>query len=342
MFQLLIDTCVWIDIAKDRHQEPLLTALEELVKAKRVALILPRTIIEEFARNKARIVKESTQSISATLKRARELVDRLGDSRHKRTALAELTEIDHRLPTLGDSVVESVIRIEQLFKHSAIIEIDDQVKLRAAQRGIDKRAPFHRQRNGIDDAILIEVYRSIVEEPPTKGVRFAFVTHNKSDFSQPSGDSRTPHPEIAGYFSRIRSLYVTTLGELLRRIEPRLVSEITMEREWHEESRRVSEIVAAIGGLVDKVWYNRHMGLRYDLRRGKIKVIERSEWKTKNNQRTIVRDILKGALKAAERVEKRYGKAELGPWTDFEWGMLNGKLSALRWVLGDEWDMLDT
>lgn len=31
----------------------------------------------------------------------------------------------------------------------------------------------------------------------------------------------------------------------------------------------------------------------------------------------------------------------LGPWDDFECGMINCKLSALRWGLGDEWDMLD-
>jgi hypothetical protein len=49
--------------------------------------------------------------------------------------------------------------------------------------------------------------------------------------------------------------------------------------------------------------------------------------------------------KRMERVmwelEKKYGKDKLYV-DDFGWGMSSGKLSALRWVLGDEWDMLDS
>ena len=52
--------------------------------------------------------------------------------------------------------------------------------------------------------------------------------------------------------------------------------------------------------------------------------------------------IWEGALKSAEKMIQKYGEENLGPYSDFEWGMLNGKLSALRWVLGEDWDMLDT
>ena len=53
-------------------------------------------------------------------------------------------------------------------------------------------------------------------------------------------------------------------------------------------------------------------------------------------------EIWKGAIKAAKRVENKYGTKNLGPYSDFDWGMINGKLSAIRWILGEEWDMLDT
>jgi hypothetical protein len=39
-----------------------------------------------------------------------------------------------------------------------------------------------------------------------------------------------------------------------------------------------------------------------------------------------------------------HGEEELLKHTesDFAWGFLSGKVSAIRWVLGFEWDMLDS
>ena len=91
--------------------------------------------------------------------------------------------------------------------------------------------------------------------------------------------------------------------------------------------RSVRAIIAAEEEFFDRVWYDRHQMLCERMRSGKGKV---------------AKDIWRGALRAAAKVEKKYGKRNLGPYSDFEWGMINGKLSALRWVLGMDWDMLDT
>lgn len=145
-------------------------------------------------------------------------------------------------------------------------------------------------------------------------------------------------------FSKIKSLYFITLAEAIKRIRPELVSDLMLEHEeWVEQARSLSEIVCAIEELFDKVWYNRHKVSEEKIERGKIELVDKETFPVKDHlKRPIERGIWAGALKAAKRVERKYGKDNLGPWDDFEWGMLNGKLSALRWVLGDEWDMLDT
>jgi hypothetical protein len=64
----------------------------------------------------------------------------------------------------------------------------------------------------------------------------------------------------------------------------------------------------------------------------------------KEGKETINPEIKKGMLAAMRRAEAKYGKKKIrnSYKDDFGWGMLNGKLSALRWVLGDDWDILDT
>src|SRR5450830_1801071 len=86
-FRLLVDTCVWLDLAKDYRQLSLLDALEDLIVAGVVELILPRIVVDEFERNKARVLEDANRGVSSTLRRARNLVERLADENDKAAAL---------------------------------------------------------------------------------------------------------------------------------------------------------------------------------------------------------------------------------------------------------------
>jgi hypothetical protein len=116
------------------------------------------------------------------------------------------------------------------------------------------------------------------------------------------------------------------------------MEEIKWEFEVQEEPRLLSEIMAAENLLFRQVWYNRHWNRRIAIERGKHKVVTEAEWNKhpKRRQKMVVDTVWAQALEAAKRTEDEVGTENLGPWTDFEWGMLNGKLSTPRWVMGSE------
>ena len=62
------------DLAKDYSQESLLSALEELVRMGQVQLVTPALVIEEFKRNRDRVVEDAGRSIGSTMRRAKELL----------------------------------------------------------------------------------------------------------------------------------------------------------------------------------------------------------------------------------------------------------------------------
>jgi predicted nucleic acid-binding protein len=341
LYRVLIDTSVWLDMAGSSRAAPLVRALHEMCDNAQLEIIVPDIVREEFSRNKDRVATQSTKALQSHLKSLRYALTGHADQDIAKRAQDVLQGLDFSNATQESSIVDQV---QKLMDHGENINVETSIfhRARAANRSLYGEAPCHRDKGSIADAILFEVYDEMRQEPVRDHIAFGFATTNHTDFSDPRGDNRTPHPELANAFGE-RSQYILDIGKFVEETDPDALELGDLELGYSPEFRTLTELTEAENLLFRQVWYNRHMNLRYRVEKGITKVMPEADYsRSPYSSDQILDSVWEGALAAGERTRQEVGEENLGPWDDFEWGLLNGKLSALRWVLGDEWDMLDT
>lgn len=331
MLHLLVDTSTWLDLSKRRDGQRWIVALRVLAHQGKVELLVPSLVIDEFERNRERIESSMTASVAQRFKLIRQDLDDYGGAAQAE-ALSVIEDLARHAPLIGAMTTRNFDEVLELLRAGRVVEPTEDVRGRVVDLGLQKKAPFHRSRNSVADALLIEMYASAVRDADLDLEPHAFVTTNSDDFSTPNGDKREPHPDLADHFVAEGSTYglgVDGLNGLLLDQFGEEIEELFQETDFVEEPRRLDEIVESEQELFDRIWYHRSLQHEYRL-------IEEGD-------DAGVENLLGIASAGRERVEAAYPEpGQLGPYTDFELGMLNGKLSALRWVLGSEWDFLDT
>lgn len=318
-------------MSKRRDGQRWIVALRVLIHQGEVELLVPPLVIDEFERNRERVATSMTASVAQRFKLIKQDLDEYGGEDNQQS-LDLIEDLARDVPLIGAMTTRNFDDIIELLGAGRAIEPTDANSRAVVERGLAKRAPFHRSRNSLADALLIELYATAIDRVDLTNEPHAFVTSNSADFSLQDGDHRQPHPDIAEVFAQDGSTYalgVEGLDETLRANLGPEIEELFAETDFVEEPRRLDEIVRAEKEFFDRIWYHRSLQHEYQLRdAGNGAETER---------------LLQVAGAGRKRVEEAYTQpGELGPYTDFELGMLNGKLSALRWVLGSKWDFLDT
>lgn len=331
MLRLLVDTSVWLDIAQRRDGQRWIVPLRTLIHEGQVQLLVPELATAEFDRSRPRAENAVTAKVRERFRLLRDDLNAYVSDDRRREWLEELT---HHIPLLSGMTLRNFAEIAELLQAGKKLTPTSADYKRVVRRGLDKKAPLHLHKNSVADATLIELYASAVRKSNAGADQYWFVTSNHQDFSTQNGDRRQPHPDLADMFADGRCRYVLGDDGLRAAFEEYfgdyfydLVSEVEF---LQSEPRTFAEIIDAMNEYFDRVWYVRSM----------------VHGDAENEQ--IPEDIRRGAMSAHRRLEDKYGRESLwepiGPGHDEAWqyGYISGKLATLRWVIGDEWDFLDT
>jgi hypothetical protein len=294
VLRLLIDTSVWLDMAKHRDGQKLIVPLRVLYFQKRLRLAVPALVIDEFERNRPRVEASVTASVTERVRLLKQDLSEYGGEDRSRW----LEEMTHRLPLLSALSLQNFKEIRELLGHPTSLKPTGRQQAAAVERALTKKAPFHLSKNSVADALLVEMFSSVLARS-SPGDVCGFATSNYQDFSFPNGDRRKPHPDLQPIFADNRARFAHGTAGLTALLEEHFgeaFAELVDELDFvGEEPRTLVEILEAEQEFFDKVWY--------------VRTLIRQEKEQSGQGPPLPDGLAEQVTTAMRRIENKYGAA---------------------------------
>jgi hypothetical protein len=164
MLRVLVDTSVWLDMAKRRDGQQWVVPLRVLIFQGKLELLVPAVVLDEFQRNRPRAEAAVTDSVLRRFRMVRQDLHEFGAEDGE----AWLEEMARKVPMVSSATLQNFSEIAELLGDGSPLEPSEKELEAVVRRGLEKSAPFHLNRNCVADALLVELYASAVNGGDTR------------------------------------------------------------------------------------------------------------------------------------------------------------------------------
>jgi hypothetical protein len=274
-YKILLDTCVWLDLAEDFYGDEILKQLGSFVENGCVELLKLDIIDAEFHRNKEGKSKGLSSSIRTRVADIRKFTKHIDSPTVAKEVLEAMDILTSQIEPVEELISKRFSRIEQMLQKATRIKPSKNVLQNTIDRGLDKRAPFGRK-NSVADSIIIEAFGELAEDQKLGNARFAFITSNTTDFSDKK-NHKLPHQDLSGFF-KSNIDYSINVAEYLSDIAKEINTQCAMESVevliTEDVIKHTQEVVenkmncprCRLGALIEQGWVRTGSGLSWCLK----------------------------------------------------------------------------
>ncbi|NDI37245.1 PIN domain-containing protein [Chengkuizengella sediminis] len=259
-----IDTDIFINLANGiyKDEDEILSKLEYLIEKRKINLLIPDIVIDEWEGNKQPKIREALPGIIANqTKNLRKLKPFLETDQYDtlNKVINELSETNRNKTSVA--IENRIKRIEKVIHspQSIKLPIIDDVKKQAVEMALKNTMPFKNNKNSIGDAL--NFLTCLEYKIGTHKPEFDFITNNKHDFSENKNHNKL-HDDLEQIAKKkqVKVNYSINIGEKLEEfgIDITLKTKRNIERiidkgnpEWGYGYFGIPAVVSCCGDTLD-------------------------------------------------------------------------------------------